>query len=220
MNKIVLFLISCFMFNGVYAQFQQFGSTRTIERGFFEIGGNPFIMIHKGDNPYGHKYFGFNAIGGYGITGKTDFRLTAGLLVDNVDKLPPKDYTKNNPYFGIGFEHNFISTGTRLKKGFDLNGNAGVHSWKGHAGFDAGLKIAYRKGRRFYAFSGLDFDLNFSTTFNSGIASRTSYTSYRIPLGLEILPSQFITIVLETDIPLSETDHYVAGGGLRFFLNK
>jgi len=221
MKSIVLLTVVFLTFYSLNAQFQQFGSTKTIGtrlgEGHFEVGVNPFIMIHKGENPEGHKYSGIAAVGGYAMNQNLDFRITAGLLIDAYD-LPKPGNTKYS-YFGAEFEGKVLSTGRKIENGIEVNLGGGIHAWQNHAGFDGTVKVGLRTSQSFHAYTGLDLDFNFYVETVDNTNKLALRTLYRAPLGLEISPSSAISIILEAGVPISEYDHFTAGGGLRLFIN-
>lgn len=215
----VLFISALLFSFHAQAQFQQFGSTKSIPHKSFEIGANPFIMIHNGDNPKNYRYSAMNVYGGYGINDKIDLRATAGVMMINYDNAPD-DYNPTNTYFGIEFEGVPVSTGKFYSSGFELALAGGVHAWQNHAGFDAAVKLGLRGGRKFHAYTGIDADMNYYIK-DEGVERVLAYRFlYRVPVSMEISPNPFFSIVLETGVPLSEYDHFVVGGGLRFYIIK
>jgi len=217
MTRFIFFvslLLSCSL---VQAQFQQFGSTKSLRKNFLEFGFNPFVMVHNGANPDGHRYSGVNVVGGIGVHDQVDFRLTAGVLMDNID-YAPEDYNPNNYYLGVEMEGQVVSTGKSYEYGFELNVGGGVHVWQDHAGFDGTAKFGFRASRAFHIYTGIDADLNF---LDRSIVSQLPFRlQYRAPVGLEITPNGKVSIVMEGDIPLTQYDHIVIGGGLRFYFKK
>ncbi len=219
MKNITLLSFFLLTFFISHAQFQQFGSTKMLGYKNRAIGFNPFIMIPEGDNPEGHKYSAISLSGTYAFSDQVDFTINGGLLADKIDN-QPEDYSQNSYYLGIELEGQVLNTGKRYKPGFEINIAGGVHAWHDNAGFDGTLKIGYRASRKFHIYTGADADMNLYTDnqgVNPTIATRMLA---RVPIGIEIIPSNTMSIILEADMPLTEYDLVTIGGGMRFYFEK
>jgi hypothetical protein len=147
-------------------------------------------QISLGINPVlNEKDLAVFLYGGYGINDKVDLSLRYGIF-------------EGDDYIGADLEWSL-----KNEQRYQLSLITGGHM-RNDFGLDAGLCLSLPVGSYASIFSGVDLDFEFA-------GDNQHYTW--IPLGVELLWKNSMSIILEADIPASEWAWHIFGGGIAIY---
>lgn len=182
------------------------------------FGINPFMMIHKGENPDNSEYYASNFLFNFGWKFSTDLAYRFSLY-NHAYKLSPG--FKPLYYHGVEIRQLVYRSGDNRQSGLDVIATGGVHLWLDNAGFDITPNMIWRFNRKFKAYGGFDLDINNEMVPHDKLpATKEIILYYWAPLGLELLPTNTVSINIEFGYPLSKNTHYIMGFGVKYFIFK